>query len=136
MPNIEVYSKKDCPFCHKAKELLREKGQKFIEIDVEENPEKLKEMLERSRGRKTVPEIFIDGELVGGFDELRDLANSGKLDGLLGLGEKPKEIRANLVIMGSGSAGLTAAIYAARAGLKPTSSKAVILEDSSLLRRW
>ncbi len=119
MPNIEVYSKKDCPFCHKAKELLREKGQSFIEIDVEKDQEKLKEMLKRSRGRKTVPEIFIDGQLIGGFDELRDLANSGKLDPLLGLEGKAKEVKTRLVILGSGSAGLTAAIYAARAALKP-----------------
>lgn len=81
MPRIEIYTKEDCPFCHKAKELLREKGQKFIEIDVERDPEKLREMLERSRGRKTVPEIFIDGKLIGGFDELRDLANSAAGDG-------------------------------------------------------
>ena len=114
MPTIQVYTKKDCPFCHKAKELLRKKGQNFSEIDVEKDPEKLKEMLKRSRGRKTVPEIFIDGELIGGFDELRDLANTGKLDQLLTIQEKPKEIKTRLVILGSGSAGLTAAIYAAR----------------------
>lgn len=119
MPRIEIYTKEDCPFCHKAKELLREKGQEFTEFDVEKDPQKLKEMLERARGRKTVPEIFIDGELVGGFDELRDLANSGRLDELLDLHEKPKEIKAKLVILGSGSAGLTAAIYASRAALKP-----------------
>ncbi len=119
MPMIEVYTKKDCPFCHKAKELLREKGQTFTEIDVEKEPGKLNEMLKRSRGRKTVPEIFIDGELIGGFDELRDLASTGKLDQLLAIQEKPKEINARLVILGSGPAGLTAAIYTARAGLRP-----------------
>jgi glutaredoxin 3 len=85
MPYIEIYTKKDCAFCHSAKELLREKGQRFTEIDVEKDPGKLREMLERSRGRRTVPEIFIDGELIGGFEELRDLANRGELDRLLGL---------------------------------------------------
>ena len=93
MTNIEVYVKRDCPFCHKAEDLLREKGQTFTEIDVEEDSAKLGEMLERSQGRKTVPEIFFDGKLIGGFDELRHLANSGKLEELLGLGTKPKENR-------------------------------------------
>lgn len=119
MPRIEIYTKEDCPFCHKAKELLRETGQKFTEFDVEKEPGKLREMLERSRGRKTVPEIFIDGELIGGFDELRDIANKGELDRLLGLQGNPREIKTRLVILGSGAGGLTAAIYAARAGLKP-----------------
>jgi thioredoxin reductase (NADPH) len=119
MPNIEIYTKEDCPFCHKAKELLKEKGEEFTEFDVEKQPEKLTEMLARSQGRKTVPEIFIDGKLIGGFDELRDLAITGELDRLLGLEEKPREINTRLVILGSGPAGLAAAIYAARAALKP-----------------
>jgi len=105
MPHIEIYTKEDCPFCHKAKELLREKGQKFTELDVEEEPGKLKEMLERSRGRKTVPEIFIDGDLIGGLDELRTLANRGELDRLLGFKEKPKEIKTGLVILRLSAAG-------------------------------
>ena len=66
-----------------AKRLLEEKGQELVEFDVELDPGKYDEMLERSQGRWTVPEIFIDGELIGGFDELRALEASGRLDGML-----------------------------------------------------
>ena len=84
MATVEVYSKSWCPFCLMAKRLLAEKGQEFVEFDVELDPAKYDEMLERSQGRWTVPEIFIDGELIGGFDELRALEASGCLDELLG----------------------------------------------------
>ncbi|MDE0033346.1 MAG: glutaredoxin 3 [Deltaproteobacteria bacterium] len=84
MATIEVYSKSWCPFCRMAKRLLEEKGQEFVEFDVELDPAKYDEMLERSQGRWTVPEIFIDGELIGGFDELRALDASGRLDEMLG----------------------------------------------------
>ena len=84
MATVEVYSKSWCPFCRMAKRLLEEKGQEFVEFDVELDPAKHDEMLERSQGRWTVPEIFIDGELIGGFDELRALDASGRLDEMLG----------------------------------------------------
>ena len=83
MATVEVYSKSWCPFCLMAKRLLAEKGQEFVEFDVELDPAKYDEMLERSQGRWTVPEIFIDGELIGGFDELRALDASGRLDEML-----------------------------------------------------
>ena len=84
MATVEVYSKSWCPFCRMAKRLLEEKGQEFVEFDVELDAGKYDEMLERSQGRWTVPEIFIDGELIGGFDELRALDASGRLDEMLG----------------------------------------------------
>ncbi len=83
MPTVEIYSKGWCPFCRMAKRLLEAKGQEFIEFDVEREPEKYDEMLERSQGRWTVPEIFINGELIGGFDDLQALEASGRLDELL-----------------------------------------------------
>lgn len=83
MATIEIYSKSWCPFCRMAKRLLEEKGQEFVEFDVELDADKYDEMLDRSQGRWTVPEIFIDGELIGGFDELRALEASGRLDELL-----------------------------------------------------
>ncbi len=83
MATVEVYSKSWCPFCLMAKRLLDEKGQEFIEFDIELDPARYDEMLERSEGRWTVPEIFIDGELIGGFDELRALDASGQLDEML-----------------------------------------------------
>jgi len=83
MATVEIYSKSWCPFCLRAKRLLEEKGQEFVEFDVELDADKYDEMLDRSQGRWTVPEIFIDGELIGGFDELRALEASGRLDELL-----------------------------------------------------
>ena len=72
-----------CGFCDAAKSLLSEKGVKFEEIDLGENPEKLKEMIEKSN-RRTVPQIFIDGKSVGGFDDINALNQDGELDKLLG----------------------------------------------------
>ena len=83
MANIEIYSRTTCPYCVMAKRLLESKGQEWTEINLDQEPDRVDEMLERTGGRMTVPEIFIDGELIGGFDELAALDREGKLDPLL-----------------------------------------------------
>ena len=83
MPKIEVYSSLFCPYCARAKNLLKKKGAEFLEIDVDQNPEERFEMEKRAKGRTSVPQIFFDGELIGGSDELVALEMSGKLNDLL-----------------------------------------------------
>ena len=78
-----MYSSMYCPFCHRAKRLLAQKGVEFTEIDVDGNPERRAEMVQRASGRRTVPQIFIDGRHVGGCDDLYALEQAGKLDPLL-----------------------------------------------------
>jgi len=80
---VEVYTTTFCPFCTRAKSLLRSKGVAFDEIDVTDDDELREKMVEMAGGRRTVPEIFINGRIVGGFDELRALEVQGKLDELL-----------------------------------------------------
>jgi glutaredoxin 3 len=84
MKRVEIYTKSYCPFCQRAKELLRIKGVAFVEHDVTADPEGERQMRLRS-GRDTVPEIFVDGRLVGGCSELFELDERGELDRLLGL---------------------------------------------------
>jgi glutaredoxin 3 len=83
MTKIEVYTKEFCPYCTRAKQLLRCKSVSFEEIDINLNPERKEEMIERSNGRLTVPQIFINGECIGGCDDLFALENAGKLDAKL-----------------------------------------------------
>jgi len=80
---IEIYTTEYCPFCVRAKALLKSKGVTFEEIDVSDDQEARERMIELSGGRRTVPEIFIDGKIIGGYDELKALDNAGKLDPLL-----------------------------------------------------
>jgi len=90
MKKVEIYTKSYCPFCHRAKELLHIKGVDFVEYDVTSDPAREREMTERS-GRETVPEIFVDGTLLGGCDDLFDLDEKGGLDPLLALKPDPGE---------------------------------------------
>ena len=82
MASIVVYATQWCPYCNMAKRLLREKGQEWEEIDVEVQPERRREMMQRS-GRHTVPQIWIGERHVGGYDDLAALEAAGLLDALL-----------------------------------------------------
>lgn len=78
--SIEVYSKNGCPFCVRAKELLTNRKLQFTEINLSRSkPEVRDELVARTNYHK-VPQIFVNGEFIGGFSELQQLANSGELD--------------------------------------------------------
>jgi glutaredoxin 3 len=79
---VLMYSKSWCPYCERAKALLRHKGVSFEEVDIETHPERREEMIQRS-GRRTVPQIFIGERHVGGSDDLFGLEAAGRLDRLL-----------------------------------------------------
>ncbi len=78
-----MYSKDPCPYCVAAKNLFVQKGVEFREIDITNDPEQRQIMLEKAAPRRTVPQIFIDGQSVGGFDDIRALDEAGKLDPLI-----------------------------------------------------
>lgn len=83
MPPVTIYTKSWCPYCSAAKDLLARKGVQFDEIEITGQAEKRSEMLARSGGRSTVPQIFIGDRHVGGFDDLHALDGRGQLDPLL-----------------------------------------------------
>jgi glutaredoxin 3 len=83
MPAILIYTKASCPYCIAAKDLLRQKGAPFEEIDVTGRPAEQQAMSVRAQGRRTVPQIFIGNTHVGGCDDLYDLDAAGGLDPLL-----------------------------------------------------
>lgn len=83
MPKIEIYTKSYCPYCVRAKELLKKKNVTFEEIDIEHDQELASKAMERAGGRKTVPQIFINDIHVGGYDDLYALDSKGELDEML-----------------------------------------------------
>ena len=85
MKNVEMYTGPLCTFCDRAKALLNRKGVSFKEINLASDPNKMDEMIKKTNGMKTVPQIFIDGQHIGGNDKLQALENEGKLNSLLGI---------------------------------------------------
>lgn len=83
MSKITVYAKDYCPFCAAAKSLLNAKGVDFEWIEITGDQQRRDEMLARSEGRSTVPQIFIGDQHIGGYDDLNALNKSGGLDSLL-----------------------------------------------------
>lgn len=83
MRPVEIYTTPMCPYCFAAKRLLQKKGAKFTEIDVSRDPALRATMTQRANGRRTVPQIFIGGQHVGGSDDLHALDHAGKLDPML-----------------------------------------------------
>jgi glutaredoxin 3 len=83
MTKIEIYTKQLCPYCTRAKSLLTRKGADYEEIDISMGGPRRAEMIERSGGRTTVPQVFIDGAHIGGSDDLASLDRRGGLDPLI-----------------------------------------------------
>jgi glutaredoxin 3 len=83
MANVIVYSGPNCPYCVRAKALLSHKGIAYTEYNVREDADRFTEMLQKSNGRKTIPQIFINGTHVGGCDDLHALDAAGKLNSML-----------------------------------------------------
>ena len=85
MPDVVMYTKNICPYCDRAKSLLQSKGVTWEEINLDRQPELIAGMIQRAEGRRTVPQIFVDGVGLGGFDDIAALDRQGKLDPILGL---------------------------------------------------
>jgi glutaredoxin 3 len=84
MAKVEIYTTPYCPYCLRAKALLSRKGVSYTEVDVTGDHEKRRWLLQVT-GQRTVPQVFIDGRSMGGYDDIAALDRAGKLDPLLGL---------------------------------------------------
>jgi glutaredoxin 3 len=84
MTAVTIYSKEQCPYCVAAKQLLKAKGANYEEIRIDLDPSQRDIMIARS-GRRTVPQIFINDQAIGGYDDMAALEKAGKLNALLGL---------------------------------------------------
>ena len=117
-PLIEIYTLEWCPYCEKAKALIKSKGFSYEESYL--NEEGIKEEMEaKTDGAKTVPQIFIDGKHIGGYDQLVEANTSGELGSLLGFEEDDSYTEKfwNLIVIGAGPAAFSSALYAVRKGL-------------------
>jgi glutaredoxin 3 len=85
MAEVDIYTTMWCPYCARAKSLLERKGVAYREISLDEEPGRRAEMVQRAHGGRTVPQIFINGEHVGGSDDIHALDRAGKLDAKLGI---------------------------------------------------
>ena len=83
MADVVIYTKPGCPYCIAAVSLLTRKGAEFTEIVASSDPAKKSEMIEKSGGRATFPQVFIGGKHVGGSDDVHALDRKGQLDALL-----------------------------------------------------
>ena len=83
MKKVIIYSGETCPHCSAAKALLKSKNAEYEEIDIWKDPAKAKEMLQKTNGARTIPQIFIGDHLVGGNDQLQEANRNGELDKLL-----------------------------------------------------
>ena len=83
MPKVEIYTWQYCPFCIRAKSLLKKKNINYTEYKIDGDNDARELMIKRANGRKTLPQIFIDNKSVGGCDDLYALENENKLDALL-----------------------------------------------------
>ncbi|TDP94167.1 alkyl hydroperoxide reductase subunit F [Halanaerobium saccharolyticum] len=114
---IEVYSKDWCPYCKKAKAFLKSKGLSFTEIDINEGNNY--EVMQERTGNKTVPQIIINDQSLGGYDDIIALENKGEFNALIGKDTKDLSQKEwELIILGAGPAALNAALYAARKGIE------------------
>jgi len=84
MANVDIYTSSSCPYCIRAKQLLESKNVKYRELVIDDDVNLIAESIERSNGKRTVPQIFIENCHIGGYDELNQLHNEGKLDAMLG----------------------------------------------------
>lgn len=83
MAKVTIYTRQFCPYCTRAVALLKEKGAEFNEIDAGMDPKLREEMIERSNGGRTFPQIFVGGQHIGGCDDMVALDRAGKLDPML-----------------------------------------------------
>ncbi|MEO0543569.1 MAG: glutaredoxin 3 [Pseudomonadota bacterium] len=83
MADVVIYTRQLCGFCTAAKRLLDSKDQSYREFDATFNPGLKKEMIQKANGRATFPQVFINDDHIGGFDDLNALERAGKLDALL-----------------------------------------------------